>query len=84
MYPRFIDDSSCYRSSCYINFRGAKRKEDRLRVRGARHVSESQRITLEVDRRISFSIAIRAWEEFISVASVPRILSSRNKLKRPD
>lgn len=38
---------------------------------GARHVPESQGITLEVDRWISFSIGIRAWEEFISVASFP-------------
>lgn len=48
--------------------------------------AREQGITLEVDRRISFSIVIRAWEEFISVANVPhtRILYSRNKLKRSD
>lgn len=53
----------------FMNFRGVERRDDRTKVRSARHVPESQEITLEVDRRISFSVGIRAWEEFISVAS---------------
>lgn len=93
----FVKDSKNYKSiftllkiflitDCISSISMAKRKDDRLKVDGAHHVPESQGITLEVDRRISFSIAIRAWEEFISVANVPhtRILYSRNKLKRSD
>lgn len=71
-FPRSASLSKISVRRYFTNFRGERRGENSGgRLRRARHVPESQGITLEVDRRISFSIEIRAWEEFISVASSP-------------